>query len=103
MNHISPNNVNYPVKKTQKYFGNILLSNKTCFIESQNFVRRDVFSRCGPVYLSLMLNSPMLTFEGSKVRRFHGVGYEIEIRIIPLIAHPLHFYKAHGQIISVTI
>ena len=36
------------------------------------------------------MNSPMLTFEGSKVRRFHGVAHEIEIRIIPLIAHPLH-------------
>ena len=47
--------------------------------------------------------SPMLTFKESKVRRFHGVAHEIEIRIIPLIAHPLHFYKVHGQIISVTI
>ena len=56
------------------------------------------------VYLSLMLMySPMLTFEESKVRRFHGVAHEIEIRIIPLIVHQLHFYKAHGQIISVTI
>ena len=56
------------------------------------------------VYLSLMLMySPMLTFEESKVRQFHGVAHEIEIRIIPLIVNQLHFYKAHGQIISVTI
>ena len=58
------------------------------------------------VYLSLMLMySPMLTFEESKVRRFHpyGVAHEIEIRIIPPILHQLHFYKVHGQIISVTI
>ena len=55
------------------------------------------------VYLSLMLMySPMLTFEESKVRRFHGVAHEIEIRIIPPIVHQLHFYKVHGQIISVT-
>ena len=47
--------------------------------------------------------SPMLTFEESKVRRFHGVAHEIEIRIIPPIVHQLHFYKVHGQIISVTI
>ena len=45
------------------------------------------------VYLSLMLmHSPMLTFEESKGRRFHGVANEIEIRIIPLIVHQLHFY-----------
>ena len=56
------------------------------------------------VYLSLMLMySPMLTSEETKVRRLHGVAHEIEIKIIPLIAHPLHFYKVHRQLIRVTI
>ena len=41
--------------------------------------------------------SPILTSEGSKVRRFHGVACEMEIRIIPLIAHPLQMDKAHRQ------
>ena len=37
------------------------------------------------LYLSLIsMYSPMLSFEESKVRRFHGVAHEIEIRIIPL-------------------
>ena len=47
--------------------------------------------------------SPILTSEGSKDRRFHGVARGIEIRIIPLIAYPLHVDKAHWQVINVTI